>query len=31
LVVESVKPDSKHKLHSNALAPVDGAGGMSIE
>ncbi len=30
LVVESVKPDTKHKLHSNALAPVDGAGGVPI-
>ncbi|HZO51873.1 MAG TPA: hypothetical protein VFB63_04105 [Bryobacteraceae bacterium] len=30
LVVESVKPDAKHKLDSNALAPVDGAGGISI-
>ena len=30
LVVESVKPASKHKLLSNALAPGDGAGGMSI-
>ena len=31
LVVESVKPDTKHKLDSNVLAPVDGAGGMAIE
>ena len=31
LVVESVKPDTKHKLDSNALAPADGAGGISIE
>jgi hypothetical protein len=30
LVVESVKPDTKHKLYSNALAPVDGAGGIPI-
>jgi hypothetical protein len=30
LVVESVQPDTKHKLDSNALAPVDGAAGMSI-
>ena len=30
LVVESVKPDTKHMLDSNALAPVDGAGGMPI-
>ena len=30
LVVESVKPDTKYKLYSNALAPVDGAGGIPI-
>jgi hypothetical protein len=27
LVVESVKPDSKHSLPPNAPAPADGAGG----
>jgi hypothetical protein len=31
LVVESVKPDTKHKLDSNALVLVDGAGGMFID
>jgi hypothetical protein len=31
LVVGSVKPDTKHTLDSNALAPVDGVGGMAIE
>ena len=31
LVVESVKPDTQHKLDSNTPAPVDGAGGMTIE
>lgn len=31
LVVESVTSDTKHKLNSNALAPVDGAGGISID
>lgn len=27
LVIESVKPDHKHSLASNAPAPADGAGG----
>ena len=30
LVVESVKPDTKHKLGSMIPAPVDGAGGTPI-
>jgi len=31
LVIESVRPDTKHALCSNAPAPVDGAGGSIIE
>jgi hypothetical protein len=30
LVVESVKPDTKHSSPSNAPAPTDGAGGSSM-
>jgi len=30
LVVESVKPDTKHALGSNAPAPRDGAGGRPM-
>jgi hypothetical protein len=30
LVIESVRPDTKHSRHSNAHAPVDGAGGSPI-
>ena len=31
LVIESVRPDTKHARCSNAPAHVDGAGGSSIE
>ena len=31
LVIESVRPDTKHARGSNALALVDGAGGSLIE
>ena len=31
LVIESVRPDTKHPRHSNAHAHVDGAGGSLIE
>jgi hypothetical protein len=31
LVIESVRPDTKHLRESNAPAPVDGAGGSLIE
>ena len=31
LVIESVRPDTKHPRSSNALAHVDGAGGALIE
>ena len=31
LVIESVRPDTKHARYSNAPAPVDGAGGSLIE
>ena len=31
LVIESVRPDTKHARCSNAPAPVDGAGGSLIE
>ena len=31
LVIESVRPDTKHPRSSNALAHVDGAGGSLIE
>jgi hypothetical protein len=31
LVVESVKPDTKHKLDSSAPVPADGAGGLLID
>jgi len=30
LVIESVRLDTKHSRHSNAHAPVDGAGGSPI-
>ena len=30
LVLESVRLDAKHSLHSNAHAPADGAGGSPI-
>ena len=30
LVIESVKPDTKHSRHSTAPAPADGAGGSAI-
>jgi hypothetical protein len=30
LVIESVRPDTKHLRSSNVLAPVDGAGGSPI-
>ena len=30
LVIESVRLDTKHSQHSNAHAPVDGAGGSPI-
>jgi hypothetical protein len=30
LVIESVRPDTKHSLRSNAHAPADGAGGSPI-
>jgi hypothetical protein len=31
LVIESVRPDTKHARCTNAPAPVDGAGGSLIE
>ena len=31
LVIESVRPDTKHPRYSNAHAHVDGAGGFLIE
>ncbi len=31
LVIESVRPDTKHPRRSKAPAPVDGAGGSLIE
>jgi len=31
LVIESVRPDTKHAWRSNALAHVDGAGGSLID
>jgi hypothetical protein len=31
LVIESVKPDTKHRCSSTAPAPHDGAGGRPIE
>ena len=31
LVIESVRPDTKHARCANAPAPVDGAGGSLIE
>jgi hypothetical protein len=30
LVLEAVRPDTKHSRHSNAHAPIDGAGGSPI-
>jgi len=31
LVIESVRPDTKHNQRSNAPVPADGAGGSPIE
>ena len=31
LVIESVRPDAKHALRSNAPAPANGAGGSLID
>jgi hypothetical protein len=30
LVIESVRPDNKHKAASTVLVPADGAGGQSV-